>query len=55
MNKLFKFRLKVELDEKVHDLEMAQRNIAQLTHMLEEKSSSNESQQEERLQNIAGW
>jgi hypothetical protein len=48
------FRLKVELDEKVHDLEMAQRNLNNVTQMLEEKSNNSESHQHERLKNIAG-
>ena len=47
-------RLKLEVEEKVHDLKMAQKNMDHLKEMLEEKSSTSESQQQERLQNIAG-
>lgn len=46
-------RLKLCLEEKGHDLEMARRNLQQLTEMLEEKSNNSESQQLERLQNLA--
>ena len=47
-------RLNIELEEKVHDLAMAQKNIEQLKVMLEEKSTTSESHQQERLQSIAG-
>ena len=47
-------RLKVLLDEKEHDLSMAQANLASVTEMLEEKSQNSESVQQERLQNLAG-
>ena len=47
-------RLKLEVEEKVHDLKMAQKNMDHLKEMLEEKSNTTESQQQERLQNIAG-
>ncbi len=47
-------RLKVSLEEKEHDLAMAQANLKQLTEMLEEKSQSSESVQQERLHNLAG-
>ena len=47
-------RLKLEVEEKVHDLKMAQKNMDHLKEMLEEKSNTSESQQQERLQNIAG-
>ena len=46
-------KLKLCLEEKQHDLEMAQRNLHQLTEMLDEKSNKSESQQLERLQNLA--
>ena len=46
-------KLKLSLEEKQHDLEMAQRNLHQLTEMLDEKSNKSESQQLERLQNLA--
>ena len=46
-------RLKLCLEEKEHDLEMAKRNLQQLTEMLEEKSNKSESQQLERLQNLS--
>merc|ERR1719483_451338 len=46
-------RLKLEVEEKVHDLKMAQKNMDHLKEMLEEKSNTTESQQQERLQNIA--
>ena len=46
-------KLKLCLEEKHHDLEMAQRNLHQLTEMLDEKSNKSESQQLERLQNLA--
>ena len=46
--------MNLELEEKVHDLAMARNNIEQLKVMLEEKSSTSESNQMERLQNIAG-
>merc|ERR1739838_351200 len=36
-----------------HDLKMAQKNMDHLKEMLEEKSNTTESQQQERLQNIA--
>jgi chromosome segregation ATPase len=42
-------RLKLCLEEKDHDLEMARRNLQQLTEMLEEKSNKSESQQLEGL------
>ena len=47
-------RLKLELDEKKHDLIMAQKNLSQLKEMVEEKSSTSENHQQERLHNIAG-
>ena len=47
-------RLKLQLDEKVYDLQMAQKNIKKLTEMVEENTTSTETQQQERLQNIAG-
>ena len=47
-------RLKVLLEEKEHDLSMAQANLASLTQMLEEKSVDSESVQQERLHNLAG-
>ena len=47
-------RLKVALEEKAHDADMARANVAQLTRMLEERSQDNESVQRERVQNIAG-
>ena len=46
--------MNLELEEKVHDLAMARNNIEQLKVMLEEKSSTSENNQVERLQNIAG-
>ena len=46
-------RLKVLLEEKEHDLSMAQTNLASVTEMLEEKSQNSESVQQERLQNLA--
>ena len=46
--------LKVLLEEKEHDLSMAQTNLASVTEMLEEKSQNSESVQQERLQNLAG-
>ena len=42
------------LEEKEHDLSMAQTNLASVTEMLEEKSQNSESVQQERLQNLAG-
>ena len=42
------------MEEKEHDLEMNSRNLEQLKEMLEEKSQSSESNQQERLKNIAG-
>jgi hypothetical protein len=47
-------RFKVSLEEKEHDLAMAQANLKQLTEMLEEKSQNSESVQQERLQNLTG-
>ena len=47
-------RLKVLLEEKEHDLSMAQTNLASVTEMLEEKSQNSESVQQERLYNLAG-
>lgn len=47
-------RLQIKLDETEHDLEMAKRNLNQVTEMLEEKSQNSESVQQERLQHIAG-
>lgn len=47
-------RLKVSLEEKEHDLEMAKSNLGQLTTMLEEKSQNSETIQHERLMNLAG-
>ena len=47
-------RLRVLLEEKEHDLSMAQANLASLTQMLEEKSVDSESVQQERLHNLAG-
>ena len=47
-------RLKVALEEKAHDADMARANVAQLTQMLEERSQDNESVQRERVQSIAG-
>ena len=47
-------RLKVSLEEKDHDLEMAKSNLGQLTTMLEEKSQNSETVQQERLMNLAG-
>ena len=46
-------RLKVLLEEKEHDLSMAQAILASVTEMLEEKSQNSESVQQERLQNLA--
>merc|ERR1712038_860109 len=46
-------RLTLCLEEKDHDLQMAKRNLQQLTDMLEEKSNKSESQQLERLQNLS--
>ena len=46
-------RLKVQLDEKQHDLQMAQRNVQELTSMLQETSNKTESEQLERLQHLA--
>ena len=43
------------MEEKEHDNEMSVRNLQQLKEMLEEKSQNSESNQEERLKNIAGW
>ena len=43
-----------QLEEKEHDLSMAQANLASLTQMLEEKSVDSESVQQERLHNLAG-
>ncbi|TRY78139.1 hypothetical protein TCAL_06788 [Tigriopus californicus] len=46
-------RFKVLLEEKSHDLEMAQRNLQQLREMVDEKSQNSESTQQERLKNLA--
>jgi hypothetical protein len=46
--------MKVSLEEKMHDLEMAKRNLSQVTQLLEEKSQSSESVQNERLQSMSG-
>lgn len=47
-------RFKVLLEEKSHDLDMAQRNLQQLREMVDEKSQNTESTQQERLKNLAG-
>ena len=47
-------RIQLEMEEKVYDLKIAQKNIKKLTEMLDENNSSTESQQQERLQNIVG-
>eukprot|EP00095_Tigriopus_kingsejongensis_P008681 maker-scaffold72_size415059-snap-gene-3.21 protein:Tk08681 transcript:maker-scaffold72_size415059-snap-gene-3.21-mRNA-1 annotation:"thyroid receptor-interacting protein 11" len=46
-------RFKVLVEEKGHDLEMAQRNLQQLREMVDEKSQNSESIQQERLHNLA--
>ena len=51
---LLRFSLKLSFDEKCHDLEMAKRNLQELTIMLEEKNADTMSDQQHKLQSIAG-
>ncbi len=51
---VLRFSLKLSFDEKCHDLEMAKRNIQELTIMLEEKNADTMSDQQHKLQSIAG-
>lgn len=46
--------LKLSFEEKCHDLEMAKRNIGQLTAALDEKSDDALSAQELKTQSLAG-
>ena len=46
-------RLRLALEEKQHDLEMAQRNVHQLTSMLQGQASQSETDKAERLQHLA--
>ena len=50
----FVFRLKLSFEEKAHDLEMAKRNIDELSIMLEEKNADTMSEQQHKMQSIAG-
>ena len=47
-------RLKLSFEEKAHDLEMAKRNIQELSIMLEEKNEDTMSEQQHKMQSIAG-
>ena len=47
-------RLKLSFEEKSHDLEMAKRNIQELSIMLEEKNADTMSDQQYKMQTIAG-
>jgi hypothetical protein len=42
------------LEEKSHDLEMAKRNIQELTVSLDEKNAATMSEQELKVQSLAG-
>jgi hypothetical protein len=46
--------LKLAFDEKCHDLEMAKMNLQELAIALEEKSANTESEQQHKLQSLAG-
>jgi hypothetical protein len=48
------FSLRLSLEEKSHDLEMAKRNIQELTVSLDEKNAATMSEQELKVQSLAG-
>ena len=47
--------LRLSYEEKCHDLEMAKMNIQELTVSLEERSVASMSEQELKVQSLAGW